>query len=144
MIVSTPVGDIGTPLKCSTIVKTRMFPIEKDLNNEVDLSVLGKIIAKSIRVELVNVTRSEMRLKIELTVENRLKAILLYIKGVVFSIETAAIQLGYWEQKAVTGETDTLVFTATIDNSKTPKLWYNHIGNREKIDITIKVWFKQR
>jgi len=143
----TPLGDVRVPVKYSATIKTNIFPIEQDLNREYDLVILGKVIARNIKVELNSVSPYETYLKISLTVENDLKIVPLYVRGLVFRIRTQGMTiLGTGEQESVKviapGETDTIVFTTVIDNTKIPMLWYEHIKSKEKTTIYIEAWLR--
>jgi LEA14-like dessication related protein len=145
--VNTPVGSVGLPIRFSTAVETKMFPVEQQLNREYDVGVLGKVVVRKAVVKLVNVTPYETRLRADITIENSLKAIPLYVNGIAFGVKTGGgtvLCVGEQESpKAIApGETDTIAFSITIDNSKIPKLWVEHIRNREETKINVEIWLK--
>jgi LEA14-like dessication related protein len=39
-------------------------------------------------------------------------------------------------------EADTIVFDITVDNTKIPKLWVEHLRSEERTTINVKVWLK--
>ena len=139
-------GSVGIPVRWEAPVETRVFPVEVELNRELDLSVLGKVVVKSVRVELAGVTPSETKLRILVTVNNQLRGVPLYVSGLVYSVGTETMVLGYGEQEyaksIAPGETDVLPFTGVIDNSKIPRLWCEHVRNGGKTKLLIKVWLK--
>jgi len=145
--VSTPVGPLRLPVKYLGVVETRVFPVERELNREYDAGVLGRVVLRKLAVELVEVTPSETRLRASITVENKLKAIPLYVNWIVFSVKTGGgLTLGTGEQETpkliAPGEVDAVVFSIVIDNSKIPKLWVEHLKNKEKTSINIEVWLR--
>jgi LEA14-like dessication related protein len=145
--VGTPVGAVELPVGFSSPVVTRIFPISQELNREYDAGLLGKVVVKRLVVELVGVTPSETKLRASITIENDLKAIPLYVRGVVFDIKTGGgVVLGRGEQERpksiAPGEVDTIVFDVTMDNTKIPKLWVEHLRNRERTTIIVEVWLK--
>jgi LEA14-like dessication related protein len=77
--VSTPIGPLNIPVKYSSTVETRIFPVKQELNREYDAGPIGKIVVKEVTIEIAEVTPSETRLKASLTIENKLKAIPLYV-----------------------------------------------------------------
>jgi len=143
----TPIGDVRVPVKYTATIKTNIFPIEQELNREYDLALLGKVIVRNIKVELNNITPYETYLKISITIKNDLRMVPLYTKGLIFRIRTQGMTiLGTGEQEGVKviapGETDIIVFTIIINNTKIPMLWYEHIKNKEKTTIYIETWLK--
>lgn len=101
---------------------------------------MGKVIVRSIEGEFESVTPYETNPKASLTIENELRRVPLYIKGLVFRIRTHEMTvLGIGEQvnaKAIApSETDTIIFDVTMDNANIPKLWYEHVKNKEKTII---------
>lgn len=143
----TPVGDVALPVKFSAPVKTSIFPIEQRLDRGYDMGVMGKVVLRSIKIELEGITPYKTELKASIIIENDLKAVPLYINGLVFSIRTHRMTvLGKGEQmgaKAIApGETDTIVFSIAIDNANIPKLWYEHVTNKEITKIYIEMWLK--
>jgi LEA14-like dessication related protein len=145
--VSTPIGPLDIPVKYSSTVETRIFPVKQELNREYDAGPIGKIVVKEVTIEIAEVTPSETRLKASLTIENKLKAIPLYINWVVFDARTGeGLVLGSGELEApkliAPGETDTVVFNIALDNTKIPKLWVEHLRNREETTIKIRVWLR--
>jgi len=145
--VSTPMGVLDIPVKYSSIIETRSFPIRQELNREYDAGILGKVIIRKLILELVEITPSETKLKASITIENSLKMIPLYINWIVFNVKTGGgVTLGIGEQEIpkliAPGEVDTVVFYIVIDNSKIPKLWIEHLRNKEKTTINIEVWLR--
>jgi len=145
--VSTPVGVLEIPIRFSSAVETRIFPVEFELSREYDAGILGKVVIRKLAIELAEVTPSETRLKAYITIENNLKAIPLYINWIVFNVKTGGgLVLGSGEQEMpkmiAPGEVDTIVFSIVVDNSKIPKLWVEHLRNREKTTIHVEVWLK--
>ena len=143
----TPIGDIKLPVTHSRKLETSMFPVEKELNREYDLGPMGKVVIEKIRVDLVGVTPTKTDLKASITIRNELKTIPLYINGIVFRLKLGdGTILGTGQQeeaKAIApGETDTITFNITLDNTKIPILWYKHIKNREHTKIIIEAWLK--
>jgi len=147
IIINTFIGSLKLPLSFSNIVETRVFPIIQELNREYEMAVLGKVIVRKVMVELIKVTPYETNLKATVTIENGLRVVPLYLSGLVFNLRTCGgILLGSGEQEIpksiVPGEVDTVVFNVTINNSKIPKLWVEHVRNREKTMINLEVWLK--
>jgi LEA14-like dessication related protein len=145
--VSTPIGPLDIPVKYTSTVETRIFPVKQVLNREYDAGLLGKVVVKDVTVELTEVTPSETRLKASLSVENKLKAIPLYVNWIVFDVRTGkGLVLGSGELEApkliAPGETDTVVFNMVLDNTKIPKLWVEHLRNRENTTIEIRIWLR--
>jgi LEA14-like dessication related protein len=145
--VSTPIGPLDIPVKYASTVETRIFPVKQELNREYDAGLLGKVVVKDVTVELTEVTPSETRLKASLTIENKLKAIPLYVNWVVFDVRTGGgLVLGSGELETpkliAPGETDTVVFSMVLDNTKIPKLWVEHLRNRESTTIEIRIWLR--
>ena len=147
LILDTPIGGIEVPISYSKLLKTNMFPKKQTLNKEYDLGVVGKIIVKSIKMDLAGVTPSETEIKAYLTIENKLRNIPLYINGLVFRLKLPGeVILGSGEQEyrklIAPGETDTIAFNIILDNSKIPTLWYRHVKNKETTNIIVEVWLK--
>jgi LEA14-like dessication related protein len=145
--VGTPIGSLKLPVRFSSIIETKIFPIVQELNREYDVAILGKVVVRKAVIELVNVTPYETKLKASITIENDLKALPLYMSGVVFNIKTGGGNtLGFGEQETpkiiAPSEIDTIVFSVTIDNTKIPKLWVEHIRNMEKTIVNIEIWLK--
>ena len=145
--LSTPIGPLDIPVKYTSTVETRIFPVKQVLNREYDAGLLGKVVVKDVTVELTEVTPSETRLKASLSVENKLKAIPLYVNWIVFDVRTGkGLVLGSGELEApkliAPGETDTVVFNMVLDNTKIPKLWVEHLRNRENTTIEIRIWLR--
>jgi len=145
--VGTPIGSLELPVRFSNIIETKIFPIVQELNREYDVAILGKVVVRKAVIELVNVTPYETKLKALITIENDLKALPLHMSGVVFSIKTGGGNtLGFGEQETpkiiAPSEIDTIVFSVTIDNTKIPKLWVEHIRNMEKTIVNIEIWLK--
>ncbi|ADM27534.1 hypothetical protein Igag_0704 [Ignisphaera aggregans DSM 17230] len=142
----TPIGDIEIPIDFGRNVSTHIFPIEEELDREVDLGVLGKIIIKSIRIELENISLTETGLRAHLAIENRLKAIPLYINWIAFRVKINDIAIAEGRQETATsiapGEIDSIPFTISLENTKIPLAWYKHIKNRERSDISIEIWLE--
>lgn len=145
--VSTPIGPLNIPAKYTSTVETRIFPVKQELNREYDAGPMGKIVVKEVTIEIAEVTPSETRLKASLTIENKLKTIPLYVNWVVFDARTGGgLVLGSGELEApkliAPGETDTVVFNIALDNAKIPKLWVEHLRNREETTIKIHIWLR--
>jgi len=145
--VLTPIGPLDIPVKYVSTVETRIFPVKQELNREYDAGLLGKVVVKEVTVELAEVTLSETRLKASLSIENKLKAIPLYVNWVVFDVRTGGgLVLGFGELEAprsiAQGETDTVVFNIVLDNTKIPKLWVEHLRNGENTTIKIRIWLR--
>ena len=145
--VSTPICPLSIPVKYTSTVETRIFPVKRELNREYDAGSIGKIIAKEVTIEIAEVTPSETRLNASLTIENELKAIPLYVNWAVFDARTGGgLVLGSGELEApkliAPGETDTVIFNMTLDNTKIPKLWVEHLRNREDTTIKISIWLR--
>jgi len=144
--VSTPVGGIELPVKASSLLETRLFPISQELNREYDAGILGKVVVKKMVVELIGVTPFETKLRSSIMVENGLKTTL-FVKGLIFKIETGGgTNLCFGEQEKpksiAPNEADTIVFDITVDNTKIPKLWVEHLRNEERTTINVMVWLK--
>lgn len=147
LVFDTPIGGIEVPVSYSKPIETHMFPVEQELNREYDLGVMGKVVVEKVRVDLAGITPSETKLRVYLTIRNELKAIPLYVSGLVFQLKLSdGTILGRGEQEGVKsiapGETDTLVFNVVLDNSKIPILWYKHVRNREDTKIIVEAWLK--
>ncbi|MCX8170581.1 MAG: hypothetical protein N3E47_01220 [Candidatus Bathyarchaeota archaeon] len=147
LLFETPIGDVKVPVRYATNIETNIFPIEQKLNREYDLGILGKVIIREAKIELKSVTLHETHLKASIDVENHLRIVPLYIKGLVFNIRTGETTiLGMGEQVGenaiAPGERDEILFDVTIDNSNIPKLWYEHIKNEERTVIYVELWLK--
>jgi LEA14-like dessication related protein len=145
--VSTPVGTLDIPVKYSSTIETRIFPVKQELNREYDAGPLGKVVVREVTIELAEVTPSETRLKTSLTIENKLKAISLYVNWIVFDVRTGGgLVLGSGELEApksiAPGKTDIVVFNMVLDNTKIPKLWVEHLRNKENTTIKICIWLR--
>jgi len=142
----TPIGVLEMPVKYSSAIETKIFPIERELIREYNAGILGKVVVKKLTVELAEVTPSETKLRAYITIENDLR-IPLYINWIVFDVKTGGeVILGTGEQetpKSITpGEIDTIIFNIVINNSKIPKLWVEHLRSREKTTININIWLR--
>jgi len=145
--VSTPAGTLDIPVKYLSTIETRIFPVKQELNREYDAGPLGKVVVREVTIELAEVTPSETRLKTSLTIENKLKAISLYVNWIVFDVRTGGgLVLGSGELEApksiAPGKTDIVVFNMVLDNTKIPKLWVEHLRNKENTTIKICIWLR--
>ncbi len=143
----TPIGDIKIPVSFTRNISTSIFPVEKEVNREVDLGLGGKVIVRKIRVELAGVTPSQTKLRAYVTVENKLKFIPLYVNGVVFSVKLSdgtIIAEGRQKQPVsiAPGEVDDVPFDIVLDNSKIPVAWYKHVKNHEETKVIVEVWLE--
>lgn len=143
----TPIGDLEVPVSFTRNVSTNIFPVEKEVNREVDVGPGGKVVARKVKVELAEVTPSQTKLRAYVTVENELKIIPLYVNGIVFSVklgDETVIAKGKQEQPVsiAPGEVDDIPFDIVIDNSKIPIAWYNHVKNHEETKVTVEVWLE--
>ncbi|MEM1873919.1 MAG: hypothetical protein QXS85_06165 [Acidilobaceae archaeon] len=137
---------VKIPVSYTHRVETRIFPFEKRLDREYDLQPFGKVVVRDVRIELKDVTQRETRLKAYVTIENELTA-QLYVKGLEFRLVTErgtviaeGEQIG--EALIARGERGTIDFEIVIDNTRIPKLWYEHIRNREKTTVIIEIWLR--
>ncbi len=146
--IGSPAGSIILPVNYGSTIETSIFPLEIELNRVYDLSLLGEIAVKSIRIELVNVTRSETTLKATITIRNEL-VVPLYVNGVVFTVKLSDnTVIGCGEQYVPayigSGGEGLLVFNFKLENNKLPHWWYLHVKNRERSTIRINTWLKLR
>ena len=137
---------IKIPIDYSDEIETSIFPYKKDLDETIDLGVLGKIVVQELRAKLGKITPEKTWIDASLRVKNELKTPLV-VKGITFAIRLAdgtTIAEGS-QASPVTiarGEEDDIPFHVVIDNTKLPTIWYQHLKNNEKTVLVVNIWLE--
>jgi len=137
---------VHVPVHQATTVKTKIFPVQENLNKKLDLGMAGSITIRKATITLTEVSEKSTDLRAVIEVENDLK-IPLVLGNIAYSVtlpDGTEVAEGYIKGMTTipAGSQGELTVPISIANDAIPKLWYFIVQGKGKTNLTVNVWFR--